>query len=151
MGIEETLLLIQRSNFTKFAGYQSRHHFKQRSYMIFGFLNRLMTLDTQKRHIVAQPRQRFLMKKTGKIIRSIGQQLTAPDTDKEILIFLRDLFGRRLARDVREGANNLAEFRVVTGHSRGDVELIVTGRAGKQVTDKPVHVRTKRILFGELY
>ena len=52
--------------------------------------------------ILAQPRQRTVMQEAGEIVRSVGQQLAAAETDEQIEVFAFHAFGGSLAGGLRE-------------------------------------------------
>ncbi len=58
--------------------------------------------DSELAEIRAQPRERPLVQEAGEIIRSVGQQFAAPETDEEIEIFALDALDIGALRRLRE-------------------------------------------------
>ena len=51
----------------------------------------LRALNSERREIVAQPRQRTLMQEASQVVGGIGQHFAAPDADEQVEIFALDL------------------------------------------------------------
>src|SRR6516225_6294902 len=68
----------------KLAADQTGHHLAQDGRVVFRLALRLDTFNAEIAQILAQAGQRTLVEKPGQVIRTEGQQLTAPDPDEEI-------------------------------------------------------------------
>ena len=106
--------------------------------MIFRLPRRAGALDSEPIEILAHPRQRTLVQKTGQVIGGIGQQFAAPEPDEQIEEFLADgaiVRGRRRCRefDMRDAEIGRVALQ------RGDApERLGVGRLAEQQRQQAV-------------
>jgi hypothetical protein len=91
------------------------HDLAQNSRLIFRLGPTRRSFDAEPGEVLAQARQRPLMQKSGKIIRTIGQEFPAPEADEEIEIFPLDTFGVGAA--IRERGMDKAQGTRITAAS----------------------------------
>jgi hypothetical protein len=96
----------------KLSADQTGHDLAENGRVVFGFASRFDTFNAEFTQILAQARQWTLVEKAGQIIRTVGQELPAPDADEEIEKLAFDLFGSRTVRRLRQqGMRNTQRFR----------------------------------------
>ena len=106
--------------------------------MIFRLPRRAGALDPERIEILAHPRQRALVQKTGQVIGGIGQQFAAAEPDEQIEEFLADGAIIRRRRGHREFDMRDAEIGRVALQRCNALERLRVGRLAEQQRQQAV-------------
>src|SRR4029077_19138242 len=124
---------------------KSSHDLAQRGRMILRLEIVLDTLDAEYSEVVAEPRKRAFVEKTGQIVGGIGQQLASPKTDEQIEIFALDTGGHDLRCGLGQNGMGLTKRRCVAAQARDLRKQSVRRRTGKQRGKQRVFPRASGI------
>ena len=81
---EEALLLSEAGSVRN----HNRKHFKNRAYMVLGFVGFRVAFETERTQIIAQIAKWLFHKESGQIPGPVRHHLTLADTDKEAVILV---------------------------------------------------------------
>ena len=98
----EKILLHSAGRWELAAGHPG-HDLAKSSSVILRLHLSLGAFDTVRAEILAQSRQRPFVEKAGEVIRSVGKQIAASNSNEQGEIFARDAFCARIAGCLRKG------------------------------------------------
>jgi hypothetical protein len=101
--------------------------------------------DAEPGEMLAQPRERPLVQKSGEIIRTIGQKFPAPEADEEIELFPLAALGVGAAGGFRERRVGKPEEARIAAQAGEAFQQTLIGRAHEQDRKQCVLVRPRGI------
>ena len=107
--------------------------------MILRLVVALDALDSERREILAQPRERPLVQEAGEIVRRVRQQFAAPEPDEQIEVFALDPLRRSLRRGFGERDMRDAERRRIAA------QCATASSAARRPARAPARSRAARI------